>query len=157
MAEAVRGSKPEVHSYNALIDTGASLTSISKNIVDAAGLESRGRTSVASVHGPANRDVYYVDIFIPVVNLWRPRVRVVEFTLNTPAFDALLGMDILCKGLLTVDGPKGEFTFSVQRGTPVKYAQFSASVTSPQKRSERQTPSNCFSSRQNPSRAGLFI
>lgn len=118
-AQAVRGSKPEMHRYNALIDTGASMTGISKKLADAVGLRARGKLRMVSPHGTKDSNKYYADVFIPVVNLWNMDLEIIEVHGGFLAFDALLGRDILRKGLLTVDGPKGGFTFSVQRGTPV--------------------------------------
>jgi hypothetical protein len=106
-------SAPNITMFAALLDTGASVTCISKNVVQALGLQPSGKTSMSGSTGAQTVDQYaFLVGFIfgaqqaPTgtvsgqlsVNL----VQGCEFTSHGFGFDVLIGRDILCKGTLNM-------------------------------------------------------
>lgn len=98
-----------------LIDTGASQTSISPRLVRKLGLQPTGRTGVQGATGAMDVDTHVVDLMlrfgrysaVVIENL-----EVCELDLGSAPFDVLVGRDILCQGVLTMDFA-GRFTFSI--------------------------------------------
>jgi Aspartyl protease len=106
-------SPPNITMFAALLDTGASVTCISKNVVQKLGLQPSGKTSMSGSTGAQTVDQYaFLVGFIfgaqqaPTgavsgqlsVNL----VQGCEFTNHGFGFDVLIGRDILCKGTLNM-------------------------------------------------------
>lgn len=116
--ESGRGGKPEIAYYNALIDTGAYSTAVSKDAAENMGLQFRSYREVISGYGVNRSKVYHADIFIPDIKFWKPGVGIVEFSSRFREFDALLGRDVLSAGVLIMDSIKRETTFRVPRGSP---------------------------------------
>jgi len=104
-----------IATFPALIDTGASVTCISQNVVQAVSLQPIGlRPMVSATHSvPVN--VYLVDLFLPfgAAGFVIQGIQVMEFVPegNAP-FQMLLGRDIICRGTLTLSFD-GHFTFSL--------------------------------------------
>lgn len=98
-----------------LVDTGASRTSISRRLVHASGLRPVGRTEVQGVTGTMDVDTYVVDLVLRFGTssaVAIENIEVCEFEHGTAPFDVLIGRDILCQGVLTMDFA-GRFTFSI--------------------------------------------
>ena len=53
------------HDFNAIWDTGATNSVISKNVVDTLGLKSTGKEKVGHVNGVYETEIYGVSIFLP--------------------------------------------------------------------------------------------
>ena len=97
-----------------LIDTGASKTAISPRLVRKLGLQPTGRTEIRSAAGTTVADTHAVDL---VLRFGRysaaiENLEVCEIDLGTAPFDVIVGRDVLCQGVLTMDFA-GRFTFSV--------------------------------------------
>ena len=118
-----------VHGANALIDTGASITSVTAQLAQSANLPLIGKRSFGTAGGVVAANIYLADIGIPFGALpagvagqtvtaqvasvaTLPNVTVMEFHCPSPHFNMLLGRDILCQGLLTL-GFDGRYTFSI--------------------------------------------
>ena len=103
--------------YNALIDTGATVTCISPRIVQEVGLQPTGKSMMTGSTGSSAVNTYQFGVGF----LTNPRqtptgqvagildVRIVdglEFAVQGAAFDILLGRDIICAGQfsLSFDG-----------------------------------------------------
>ena len=115
---------PQVHASVALVDTGASRTCISATVVSALGLSAVGKASVNTAAGVIEANLYDVHVLVQV----RPNdpdnlaagmraeivtnLRVMEFTPGNSPYDALIGMDILRRGLLTLSHD-GHFSFAL--------------------------------------------
>ena len=96
--------------FQALIDTGAQSSAISKNVVDQLNLQPSGWTTIVGVHGPEDAQVYTVRIGIPItenivdssgvstphtITRSRGRIEASLMGFQGPNFDVLLGMDVL--------------------------------------------------------------
>ena len=103
-------------SFTALIDTGATRTCVTQNVVDRLGLLRRGRIEIRNVSGAALHWTYLFQVAIwPETEDGSPAA---PFGLGDPMegadlgdgrlFDVLLGMDILERGALKMS-PNGEF------------------------------------------------
>ncbi len=95
------GPVPHIVKVQALLDTGASRTSIKATIAERVGLPIRGKWLVQSIHGTQPTNWYDGDV---VLYFEEPHgqsyvaseIRLVELAI-TSAFDALLGRDVLCR------------------------------------------------------------
>lgn len=98
-----------------LIDTGASCSSIDKNVIAGLGLSKRG---VVPIHTPSTGPAYeYRDQYDAclVVGEGQPgalvfTLPVIESELATQGFLALVGRDVLDSCVLVYDGPASKFT-----------------------------------------------
>jgi Aspartyl protease len=106
-------SPPNLTLFAGLLDTGASVTCISSNVVQHLGLQPSGKTSMSGSTGQSTVDQYtFLVAFLfgaqqtPTgqisgqlgVNL----VQGCEFMHHGFGFDVLIGRDILCKGSLSL-------------------------------------------------------
>jgi hypothetical protein len=112
------GSNPtNITMFSALLDTGASVTCISKNVVQKLGLQPSGKTQMSGSTGANTVDQYaFVVGFMFGIQqtatgaysgqLNAHLVQGCEFVHHGFGFDVLIGRDILCKGsfTLTFDG-----------------------------------------------------
>jgi hypothetical protein len=100
----------------AVLDTGTTLTCVSRTVIHQFGLTSVGQGSSQTASGPLIADVYRVSLSIPPhQNLPGPlltwaEVSVLELANVLPGVDVLIGMDLLLTIKTTVDGPTGQFT-----------------------------------------------
>lgn len=81
--------------YDALWDTGATNTVISKKVVDELGLKPVSKTKTFHANGESIVDVYYVNVILPN-NMGCNFLKVTQGIL--PNFDVLIGMDIIGQG-----------------------------------------------------------
>src|SRR6516162_6113379 len=101
--------------FPALVDTGASMTCISPQVVQAVGLQPMGMHSMVSATHTVPVNVYLVDLLLPFgsAGLFQAGVQVMEFASGPgQAFQMLLGRDILCRGTFTMSFD-GHLTFSL--------------------------------------------
>ena len=95
------GPVPNIVRVKALLDTGATRTSIKATIAERVGLPIRGKWQVQSIHGTQPTNWYDGDVVLyfdePQGESYvAPEIRLVELAYSS-AFDALLGRDVLCK------------------------------------------------------------
>ena len=101
----------------ALVDTGASLTSVTPEIAEKVGLTLLGKTPMMSASETTETNLYLADIAIPFGEPGQSAhgmvsdARVMEFQMDGGNFQMLLGRDILCRGLFQMVGYDKRFTF----------------------------------------------
>jgi hypothetical protein len=99
--------------FAGLVDTGASVTCISKNVVQTVGLQPSGKTSMSGSTGASVVDQYSFVVGFLFGQQQTPSgaisgqlhghlVQGCEFTSHGFGFDVLIGRDILCKGTLSL-------------------------------------------------------
>ena len=90
------------HNCNAIWDTGATSSMITRRIAQKLNLHSIGKVRIAGVHGAVNTNIYTVDIRFGN-GFTIPNVTVSEAD-DGGGFDVLIGMDIINQGRLLIDG-----------------------------------------------------
>lgn len=95
---------------NALWDTGASGSLISQRAAKILGLESIGKTGVSGYNDNIDiKETYLIHVGLPTGDI----VTNIEATeCNSDEYDAVIGMDIICKGDLAITNKFGNTTFS---------------------------------------------
>ena len=104
---------PNLSMFAALLDTGASVTCVSKNVVQALGLLPSGKTSMTGSTGQTTVDQYTFLVGFMFAAQQTPTgavsgqlnlhlVQGCEFISHGFGFDVLIGRDILCKGSLCI-------------------------------------------------------
>jgi len=106
------GAPMNANLYNALIDTGASCSSISDKVIKAEGLTPSGKQPVGGVHGNHPTNAYSFLLGVPFISgqqasgVMNASVRAfningIEF-IPLPGLDVLLGRDVICTGSFTL-------------------------------------------------------
>ena len=100
--------------FAGLVDTGADVTCISNKVADFLNLEPSGKLQIVGATGPGSVNQYLVDVLLQfgTQHIGIPDHRAATFGPGSPHYDVLIGRDIICQGVLTVDFA-GRFTFSV--------------------------------------------
>ena len=101
---------PRRRQYNALWDTGATNSMVSKQVVEDLGLDAEGFTNIYHVGGESvNTPQYFVNLVLfPEVHF--PSLTVAEGLLL--GADVLIGMDIINRGDFAVSNRNGATSFS---------------------------------------------
>jgi hypothetical protein len=104
--------KPRIEKFNAIWDTGATASVISKRVVKALSLEPNSKMRVFHAGGGGDFiDAYSVNIFLPNnTAFYIKRATEAELT----GADVLIGMDIISSGDFAVTTSKGKTKFSFQ-------------------------------------------
>jgi predicted aspartyl protease len=105
------GIHPTVLQVNALWDTGATNTVITKNIADKLNLKPQGQTKTYHADGESMTNIYYVNVLLPN-NMGFAALRVTEGKLN--GVDVLIGMDIIKQGDFAISHTDGKTKFTFQ-------------------------------------------
>lgn len=96
---------------NAIWDTGATDSVITRSIVKQLALVPTGRTIVRGVNSETEVFTYFVNIGLPN-RVMIENVKVTECELNSPGIDILIGMSIIQLGDLAIANGKGHTIFS---------------------------------------------
>lgn len=96
----------------AIWDTGATGTMISSATAKKAGLISSGVTQISGVHGAQSSKTYTVDIVFGN-DFSIPHIKVAEAS-DMAGFDLLVGMDVIAKGIMLLDGTSGKLRVKFQ-------------------------------------------
>lgn len=95
-----------------MIDTGASISTISDAIASAAGLQSTGSVPISGVGGTSERPVMSASIGLPDYGVSVDPIEIVAVSINAPGFEILIGRDILQALELKYTGPHGLFSLT---------------------------------------------
>ena len=117
-------SKHRLHLCDALVDTGADKTSITKSVADQLQLEPSGKIDLQTAGGLVSANVYDVKVglLIPTghdkvgniqgeIQILENPIRAPEFYEGKSPYRALIGRDILSAGVLTLS-PDGHYSFA---------------------------------------------
>ena len=94
-------SVPE-HFCNAIWDTGATSSMVSRSIAKKLNLRRTGKVQISGVHGIADTNTYIVDLHF--ANGFKITGLPVSEADDGGGFDVLIGMDVISQGKLIVDG-----------------------------------------------------
>lgn len=95
-----------------MIDTGASISTVSERVAAAAGLVTTGSVPISGVGGTAERPVMSATVGLPEFGVSVDPVEIVAVSINAPGFEILIGRDILQALELKYTGPHGIFNLS---------------------------------------------
>ena len=107
-------SEGEARAFSGLVDTGADVTCISDKVSTFLDLQPTGRMQIVGATGAGDVNQYLVDLLLQfgTQHIGIPDHRAATFGSGSPHYDVLIGRDIICKGVFTMDFA-GRFTFSV--------------------------------------------
>src|SRR3989304_10077809 len=100
LTPAAAGAPPQVTTFPALIDSGASATCISPTVAQTVGLQPMGMRPMTSATHSVPVNVYLVDLLLPFASAGYlvQGTQVMEFApAGASPFQILLGRDILCR------------------------------------------------------------
>ena len=97
-----------------LLDTGADHTCVSRRLAQSLDLRPSGKVPVSGATGVSEMNQYMIDLLLQFGqnSIAITEHMVTEFTSNSTAYDMLVGRDIICQGVFTMDF-SGRFSFSV--------------------------------------------
>lgn len=119
------GLQPPILNYQAIWDTGATSSVVTKDVADKLGLKPISKTEVHGVGGVKIENVYLVNIYLPN-KVALPHVRVTECArLAGDGFGVLIGMDIIGAGDFAVTNveEKTVMTFRVPSIKKIDFVQ----------------------------------
>ena len=99
---------PESHKYEAIWDTGATNSVVSKRVIRECGLRPIGRTKVRGVDGESTSSIYMVNIML-TNGVGFPFLKVTEGDFGG---DVLIGMDLIGHGDFAVSNYNGKTTMT---------------------------------------------
>ena len=105
------GTPPLAIDFQAIWDTGATHSVITENVVKKLNLGPIGKRISQTGNGPINADIYFVNIILPM------NAHIIGVTvacLPILGTDALIGMDIICKGDFAISNKSGQTKLSYQ-------------------------------------------
>lgn len=118
-AEEAEGVVPGTpHLVKGLVDTGASISTVSDEIATAAGLQVVGTVPLGGVGGTSERPIYAASFRLPEYDIFFPAIQIAGVTLPVPDFQVLIGRDVLERVLLEYHGPTGVFALTENGGEP---------------------------------------
>lgn len=100
---------PSAQVIRGLIDTGASISTVSDAVAQAAGLRIVGSVQVGGVGGTSEKPIYAASFSLPEYGVSVDPIEMAGVTLGAPGFDVLVGRDILKALLFNYKGPDGMF------------------------------------------------
>ena len=109
--EPLRKPNVKPRGYQAIWDTGATSTVVTKKVVEECGLVPVSKTKVIGVHGDRISDVFLIDVHLPN-NVAVTEVPVTEADALAGDSEVLIGMDIIGLGDFAVSNFQGETSFT---------------------------------------------
>ena len=108
------GGNVQAFAANGLMDTGADSTCISPQIVGSLGLQPNGKVAVSGSTGSSPMNQYMVDLLLQFGqnSIFYENRMVVEYASSSPHHNMLIGRDIICSGVFSMDFG-GHFSFAV--------------------------------------------
>jgi hypothetical protein len=100
---------PQFHQFQAIWDTGATISAVTQKVIDTCGLKPISMTDVHGVGGVHRSEVYLVNIVLPN-NIGVKQVRVTRGILAN--VDVLFGMDIITIGDFAITNRGGITVFT---------------------------------------------
>jgi hypothetical protein len=100
---------PPSQTIKAMIDTGASISTVSDAVASSAGLQQVGSVPLGGVGGMSTRPIFSAAFGVPDYNVQVDPIEIAGVDLPGGGFDALLGRDILKALEFDYTGPHGAF------------------------------------------------
>lgn len=107
---------PPVQQARGMVDTGASISTVSEQVAAAAGLQTVGSVPLYGVGGGGERPVFASSFSLTDYGVTIDPIEVGGVSINMPGVDILIGRDILKALNLDWRGPAG--AFDIVQGSP---------------------------------------
>lgn len=112
-------SAPPAQTVKGLVDTGASISTVSESVVQAAGLQKTGSVPIGGVGGTSERSLYAASFGLPAYAVVVDPIEIAGVTIPQPGVDILVGRDILKALHLDYEGPQGAFQLTQKEGNVI--------------------------------------
>lgn len=107
-----------VQTVKAMVDTGASISTVNDQVAQAAGLQATSSAPVGGVGGTSERPIYAASMTLPEYQATVDPIEVAGVTLPMPGIDMLVGRDVLRALELDYKGTQGVFLLKTgERGS----------------------------------------
>lgn len=103
---------PPPQVVRAMVDTGASISTVTDAVATAAGLQQVGSVPIGGVGGMSTRPIYSAYFGLPDYQISVDPIEIAGVSLPVGQFDVLLGRDVLKALMLTYTGPHGLFALT---------------------------------------------
>lgn len=100
---------PPPQVVKAMIDSGASISTVSDSVAAAAGLQQVGSVPIGGVGGTSTRPIYSASFGVPDYNVTLDPIEIAGVSLPVGGFEVLLGRDVLRSLEFDYTGPHGAF------------------------------------------------
>lgn len=100
-----------------LVDTGASISTVSEAVAQAAGLRTVGSVPLYGVGGGGEKPLFAASFGLPDYGVTVDPIELGGVTIGMPGVDALIGRDILRPLFFEYKGPEGAFGIFERGGT----------------------------------------
>lgn len=100
---------PPPQVVKAMIDSGASISTVSDSVAAAAGLQQVGSVPIGGVGGTSTRPIFSASFGIPDYNVTLDPIEIAGVSLPVGGFEVLLGRDVLRSLEFDYTGPHGAF------------------------------------------------
>lgn len=117
---AAGGATPPPQRVKALIDTGASISTVAEEIAASAGLVPTGSVQLGGVGGSGQRTVYAAAVGLPQYGAKFDPIELAGVSVPFAGVQMLLGRDMLKRLRLDYQGPQGAFFLEQKNGAPVE-------------------------------------
>lgn len=109
---------PPTQTVKGLVDTGASISTVSDAVSSAAGLQQVGSVPIGGVGGMSEKPIYAASFALPKYGVKVDPIEVGGVSIPIPGVDILVGRDILKALHLDYEGPQGAFQLTQENAFP---------------------------------------
>lgn len=113
---AAQGGAGSPQTVKGMVDTGASISTVSERVAQAAGLRKVGSVPIGGVGGTSERPIYAASFGLPKYGVAVDPVEVGGVDIALTGVDVLVGRDILKALNLDYAGPQGVFQLTQEDG-----------------------------------------
>jgi hypothetical protein len=117
-AAQVQGQAAAAQTVKGMVDTGASISTVSERVAQAAGLQKVGSVPIGGVGGTSERPIYAASVGLPQYGVKVDPVEVGGVDIGLTGVDVLVGRDILKALHLDYEGPEGAFALTQESAIP---------------------------------------
>lgn len=115
---AAKGGAGSPQTVKGMVDTGASISTVSERVAQAAGLQKIGSVPIGGVGGTSERPIYAAAVGLPKYGVSVDPVEIGGVDIALTGVDVLVGRDILKALKLDYEGPQGVFQLVQEAGAP---------------------------------------
>lgn len=112
-------SPPSPQTVMGLIDTGASISTVTEEVAAALGLSPTGTIQLGGVGGSSQRPIYAASFGLPEYGVVIDPIEIASVPIPFADFQVLIGRDVLLALHFLYQGPLGQFDVS-QKGAPAE-------------------------------------